>query len=24
MCEKRALSRVVLKLVGMYELGAVG
>ena len=24
MCEKRALSRVVLKLVGMYELGAMG
>lgn len=24
MAEKRALSRVVLKLVGMYELGAMG
>ena len=24
MAEKRALSRVVLKLVGMYELGVMG
>jgi hypothetical protein len=24
MAEKRAMSRAVLKLVGMYELGAMG